>query len=206
MTFRAPYVHGAALEPATTKANPGSIIGGSASVFYHRLKEARHGLGEIAPYGVFDAEPAPGFNRSVETLVAPEIYTTTRRRFPVLVIEDRSADQRHIAFLARRPLSKLLFNRKALDTMVARRVAEGDAAGTRSGGGTVPALHRKRITVYSFHLPVLPQFGCVVRRHTGERRRLGFEMTTSSIELAAPAALVHAAIGLEPDIADVITF
>ena len=206
MSFRAPYVHGAAFEPANMRANPGSIIGGSASVFYHRLKEAQHAVSEIAPFGVFDTEPAPGFRRSVETLVAPEINTTTRRRFPVLVIEDRSADQRHIAFLARRPLSKLLFNRKALDTVVARRVAEGDADGTHSGCETVPTLHRERITVYSFHLPVLPQFGCVVRRHTGERRRLGFEMTTSSIELAAPAALVHAAIGLETDIAEVFTF
>ena len=206
MAFKAPYVHGATFEPASMRADPGSIVGGSASVFYHRLKEARHAVREIAPYGVFDAEPAPGFSRSLETIFDPDLRLTKQRRFPVLVIEDRSVDQRQIAFLARRPESKLLFNRKALDTLVAQRVADGDAAGTQSSCETVMTLHGERINVYSFHLPVLPQFGCVVRRHTGERRRLGFEMTTSSIELAAPAALVHAAISLEPDIADVITF
>ena len=206
MAFKAPYIHGATFEPANMRANQGCIIGGSASVFYQRLKEARHALSEIAPYGVFDAGPAPGFTRSVETILDPDLNLTKRRHFPVLVIEDRSADERHIAFLTRRPESELLFNRKALDRIVARRVAEGDAAGTHSGCETVPMLYRERITVYSFHLPVLPQFGCVVRRHTGERRRLGFEMTTSSVDLAAPAALVRAAIDLEPDIADVITF
>ena len=202
MAFRAPYVRGAASEPAITKANTGSVIGGPASVFHHRLKEARHALSEIAPYGVFDPEPAPGYSRSVETIEDPALNLIRRRRFPVLVIEDRSADERHIAILARRPEAKLLFGRKAFDTLVARRGAEGDAARAHRGREPVPKLYRERIVVYSFHLPVLPQFGCVVRRHTGEWRRLGFELTVSSIDLAAPAALVHAAIGLEPDLAE----
>ena len=87
---------------------------GPASVYRHRLQEAKAALDNIRPFGVFDADPAPGYTRSTTHIEQPNLGLRRVGDFPVIVIKDHSATEQHIAILASQPNAKVIFSRHNL--------------------------------------------------------------------------------------------